>query len=106
MVLGGDSVPVDLGRTQRLFSKAQRDALAVMDGGCTAPGCDRPPSWCEVQHTDPWQTGGNTNLDNATLHCSACHHRADQEHWKYQRIRGRMHINRGRGWETNHRYRP
>ncbi|MFL6089009.1 MAG: DUF222 domain-containing protein [Aeromicrobium sp.] len=108
MVLGSDSIPIDLGRTQRLFTKAQRDALAVMDGGCTAPGCDRPPSWCEVRHTDPWQTGGMTNLDNATLHCSACHHRADQEHWKYKRIRGRMHINRGtgRGWETNHRYRP
>ena len=107
-VLGSDSVPVDLGRTQRLFSKAQRDALAVMDGGCTAPGCDRPPSWCEVQHTQPWATGGNTNLNQATLHCSACHHQADQEHWKYKRIKGRMHINRGkgRGWELNHRYRP
>ncbi|HUP98835.1 MAG TPA: DUF222 domain-containing protein, partial [Aeromicrobium sp.] len=103
MVLGSDSVPIDLGRTQRLFSKAQRDALAVMDGGCTAPGCDRPPSWCEVQHTTPWQAGGNTNLDNATLHCPACHHRADTEGWKYKRIRGRIHINRGKGkgWETN-----
>jgi hypothetical protein len=108
MVLGSESVPIDLGRSQRLFSKAQRDALAVMDGGCTAPGCDRPPSWCEVQHTTPWQTGGPTNLDNATLHCSACHHIADRDKWKYKRIRGRMHIDRGggRGWEANHRYRP
>jgi hypothetical protein len=105
-VLGGDSIPIDLGRTQRLFTTTQRDALAIMDGGCTAPGCDRPPSWCEVQHTTPWQTGGHTNLDNATLHCNACHHRADTEHWKYRRINGRIHINRGKGWETNHRYRP
>ena len=107
-VLGSDSVPIDLGRSQRLFSKHQRDALAVMDGGCTAPGCDRPPSWCEVQHTSPWQAGGSTNLDHATLHCNACHHRADAEGWKYKRINGRMHINRGRGrgWELNHRYRP
>ncbi|HKY57056.1 MAG TPA: DUF222 domain-containing protein [Aeromicrobium sp.] len=105
-VLGSDSIPVDLGRTQRLFSKAQRDALAVMDGGCTAPGCDRPPSWCEVQHTRPWAHDGNTDLSNATLHCSACHHRADQEGWKYKRVKGRMHINRGKGWELNHRYRP
>jgi hypothetical protein len=108
MVLGGDSVPIDLGRAQRLFNKDQRDALAVMDGGCTAPGCDRPPSWCEVQHTEPWQAGGLTDLDNATLHCNACHHTADAEGWKYKRINGRIHINRGkgRGWETNHRYRP
>jgi hypothetical protein len=106
MVLGSDSVPIDLGRADRIFSKAQRDALAVMDGGCTAPGCDRPPSWCEVQHTTPWQTGGTTDLDNATLHCSSCHHIADRDGWKYKRIRGRMHINRGKGWEVNHRYRP
>ena len=107
-VLGGDSVPIDLGRAQRLFSKEQRDALAVMDGGCTAPGCDRPPSWCEVQHTKPWQLGGNTDLKDATLHCNACHHTADQEGWQYKRIKGRMHIDRGKGkgWELNHRYRP
>jgi hypothetical protein len=107
-VLGGDSVPVDLGRTQRLFSKAQRDALAVMDGGCTGPGCDRPPSWCEIQHCEPWALGGKTDLDNATLHCSACHHEADAQGWKYRRVKGVMHIDRGkgRGWEINHRYRP
>ena len=107
-VLGSDSVPIDLGRTQRLFTKEQRDALAVLDGGCTAPGCDRPPSWCEVQHTKPWKLGGHTDLKQATLHCNACHHLADQEGWQYKRIKGRMHINRGkgRGWEINHRYRP
>ena len=107
-VLGSDSVPIDLGRTQRLFTKEQRDLLAVMDGGCTAPGCDRPPSWCEVQHTKPWKYGGNTDLKDATLHCNACHHTADQEGWQYKRIKGRMHINRGKGhgWELNHRYRP
>jgi hypothetical protein len=107
-VLGSDSVPIDLGRAQRLFSKEQRDLLAVMDGGCTAPGCDRPPSWCEVQHTKPWKLGGHTDLKDATLHCNACHHVADQEGWQYKRVKGRMHINRGkgRGWEINHRYRP
>ena len=73
-VLGSDSVPIDLGRTQRLFSKEQRDALAVMDGGCTAPGCDRPPSWCELQHTKPWKLGGTTDLKDATLHSPADHH--------------------------------
>lgn len=108
MVLGADSVPVDLGRSARVFSKEQRQALAVMDGGCTAPGCDRPPSWCEVQHTDRWANLGETNLDKATLHCNACHHLADQEGWQYKRIKGRMHINRGKGngWELNHRFRP
>ncbi len=96
--------------------KTITDALAVMDGGCTAPGCDRPPAWCEVQHTKPWKLGGNTDLKHATLHCNACHHVADQEGWTYKRVNppqaggapSRMHINRGKGhgWELNHRYRP
>ena len=108
MVLGGDSVPIDLGRAARIFSKEQRETLAVLDGGCTAPGCDRPPAWCEVQHTNRWAKLGQTNLADGTLHCNACHHRADAENWQYKRIQGRIHINRGtgKGWETNHRYRP
>jgi hypothetical protein len=107
-VLGGDSIPIDFGRSRRLFSKEQRDLLAVMDGGCTAPGCDRPAEWCEVQHTKRWHDGGPTDLADGTLHCPADHHRADAEGWKYKRVKGVMHIDRGkgRGWEVNHRYRP
>jgi hypothetical protein len=108
-VLGTDSVPIDLGRAARRFTKEQRDLLAVLDGGCTAPGCDRPPSWCEVQHTKRWKADlGPTDLKDGTLHCPADHHRADAEGWTYKRINGLMHINRGKGhgWETNHRYRP
>ncbi len=43
-VLDGDSLPLDLGRDQRLFSKAQRNALAVRDRGCSFGGCDEPPA--------------------------------------------------------------
>ncbi|MBX9470488.1 MAG: 13E12 repeat family protein [Chryseoglobus sp.] len=40
--------PLNLGRERRLFSRSQRLALAARDGGCRRPGCERPPSWCEV----------------------------------------------------------
>ncbi|MDO9590899.1 MAG: DUF222 domain-containing protein, partial [Microcella sp.] len=43
-----DGQPLNLGRERRLFSRAQRVALAARDGGCRWPGCERPPSWCEV----------------------------------------------------------
>ncbi len=53
-VLDGASVPLDLGRTRRLHTKAQRLAMAQRDRGCTAVGCDRPPAWCQAHHDHPW----------------------------------------------------
>ena len=41
-VMDGDSVPLDLGRSQRLHTEKQRRALALRDGGCAFPGCERP----------------------------------------------------------------
>ena len=68
-VLGGDSLPIDLGRAKRLFTPAQRKALLIRDQTCRAEGCDTPGTWCDAHHTDPWHTGGPTDLANAS--CSA-----------------------------------
>lgn len=66
---------IDLGREQRLFTRAQRRGLAARDGGCLAPGCDRPPSWTEAHHTDEWYAhGGRTDVERGVLLC-AHHHR-------------------------------
>ncbi|HVE97230.1 MAG TPA: DUF222 domain-containing protein [Pseudonocardiaceae bacterium] len=43
MVLGSDSMPLDVGRQQRLATAALRDALTQRDRGCAFPSCDRPP---------------------------------------------------------------
>lgn len=72
MVLGSASQPLDVGRASRLATPAQRAALAQRDKGCTFPGCDRPPSWCEAHHLNPWETGGHTDLDELALLC--CRH--------------------------------
>ena len=64
---------LDLGREQRLYSTAQRAALAVRDGGCLWPGCDRPPSWCEAHHIDAWSQGGRTDLERGVLLCRFHH---------------------------------
>lgn len=78
MVLGGDSLPLDLGREQRLFSRGQRLALAQRDQGCAFPGCDRPPGWCEAHHIAPWARGGPTSIRNAVLVCARHHHLIDE----------------------------
>ena len=47
-VLDGNSEVLDLGRTRRLFSTAQRKALAISQRTCRADGCTVPSTWCEV----------------------------------------------------------
>jgi hypothetical protein len=74
VVLGSDSQPLDMGRLRRLFTKAQRIALGLRDGGCTARGCETSASGCHAHHDDPWSRGGLTDLANGRLLCPR-HHR-------------------------------
>lgn len=53
-VLGGDSLPLDLGTQRRFFSDAQRVVLSRIYDECAAAECDRPFSWCQVHHDQPW----------------------------------------------------
>ncbi len=85
-VLGGDSVPLDLGRAKRLFSPAQRKALLIRDQTCRAEGCDIPGTWCDAHHVDPWHNGGPTDLDNAVLLCSHHHHRIHDARYRLDRL--------------------
>ena len=81
-VLGGKSEILDLGRTKRLHTTAQRHALALRDQGCTTEGCCLPPSACHAHHTHPWATGGHTNLTNARLLCPTHHRLAHNPHYQ------------------------
>jgi hypothetical protein len=74
VVLDGRSIPLDQGRTRRLFTKAQRIALGLRDGGCTARGCETTASGCHAHHDDPWSNRGRTDLANGRLLCPR-HHR-------------------------------
>ncbi|WP_405218057.1 DUF222 domain-containing protein [Agrococcus sp. Ld7] len=74
LVVDGCHHALTLGRSQRLFSRAQRRALATRDGGCRAPGCSMPPAWCEAHHVIPWLAGGPTDIANGILLCSYHHH--------------------------------
>jgi hypothetical protein len=78
-VLGGaPTQPLEVGRTSRVVTAAQRTALAIRDGGCVFPGCDRPLAWCEAHHLRHWLHGGPTDLENLALLCRT-HHRAVHE---------------------------
>jgi hypothetical protein len=68
------TTPLDLGRSQRLFSAAQRTVLAAVWGGCAITGCDRPPSWTEAHHIDEWEAHhGRTDVRDGILLCRHHH---------------------------------
>ena len=81
-VLGGEGEILDLGRARRLFTRAQRKAITARDGGCAAPGCTIPATWCEVHHIDHWEHGGPTDVDNGVLLCSHHHHAVHAGWWE------------------------
>jgi hypothetical protein len=91
VVLGHGGGILDYGRTCRYATPAQRRALAARDGGCSFPGCDTPPAWCEAHHIIHWEHGGHTDLDNLTLLCGY-HHREHQKiGWECQMSNGVPH---------------
>jgi hypothetical protein len=81
MVLGGKSEVLDLGASRRLFTRAQRLALAERDDGCAVRGCHRPPSYTEAHHIEWWSTIERTDLANGILLCSKHHHGVHRDGW-------------------------
>jgi hypothetical protein len=85
-VLGTTGQVLDLGRTTRLFTRAQRKALRLRDRHCRAEHCTVPAGWCDAQHDRPWSHGGATDLDNGRLLCSWHHHRAHDHRFRADRL--------------------
>ncbi|WP_353828126.1 HNH endonuclease signature motif containing protein [Agromyces sp. SYSU T0242] len=80
-VLGSDSLPLDLGRAARLFSRAQRLALGERDGGCAS--CGQNIGYVEAHHIDWWERdAGPTDLSNGVMLCSFCHHMIHRDGWQ------------------------
>lgn len=80
-IMDGNGNPLDVGRDSRLFLARQKIALAVRDGGCRWPGCDRPASYCEAHHIDPWAEGGSTDVDRGILLCRFHHMQLHHRRW-------------------------
>ena len=70
----GRSAILDYGRSVRTAPPDVFNALALRDGGCREPGCDRPPEWCDGHHVEVWEEGGPTSLANMVLKCTRHHH--------------------------------
>jgi hypothetical protein len=86
IVFGPDGAVLDVGRAQRTVSGQMRRAVIARDQHCVWPGCDQPPSRCEVHHAiTHWADGGNTSVTNSALLCWYHHQLVDTRgitmHW-------------------------
>ena len=63
-------VVVDAGRLRRLFDGVMRDLMRLHSPTCIFPGCNRPATWCQVDHLTDWQHGGTTTAANAGPMCA------------------------------------
>lgn len=80
-VLGAESEILDWGRRKRLFTTAQKLAIAERDGGCAM--CGLPPGMAKVHHLRWWaRDAGPTDLSNGVLLCETCHHRIHDNGWE------------------------
>ncbi|MDR7380695.1 HNH endonuclease signature motif containing protein [Promicromonospora iranensis] len=86
VVFGPDGTVLDVGRAQRTVTGQMRRAVIARDRHCVFPGCDQPPSRCEVHHAvTHWAHGGNTSVSNSALLCWYHHQLVDTRgitmHW-------------------------
>ncbi|MFC4948729.1 HNH endonuclease signature motif containing protein [Pseudonocardia sp. GCM10023141] len=82
IVLGGNSEPLDIGRSQRVVPRWMRRALAQRDSGCAFPGCTAAAPWCSSHHIIHWARGGITALSNLVLLCTHHHMVMHKEEWE------------------------
>jgi hypothetical protein len=72
---------LDLGRTTRVASRAQRRALRALYATCAVPGCRVAYDHCKLHHLVFWEEGGVTNLSNLLPLCERHHHAVHDHGW-------------------------
>jgi hypothetical protein len=81
------SIPINLGRTVRLATPAQRRVVIARDRVCVWKGCCALPAWCKFHHIVPWDDGGLTDVDNLCLLCDHHHTLVHHGGWTLRRDR-------------------
>ena len=85
-IMSGKSQVLDMGRSVRVATPAQRRALAVRDRLCQFPSCRRRPQWCDAHHIAGWvESLGETSVDNLILLCRRHHTLVHRSRWTINR---------------------
>ena len=88
VTLGAEGEVLDVGRQTRVVPVGLWRALVVRDGGCTFPGCSRPPVMCHAHHVVPWAEGGDTALGNLAMLCGVHHRLVHDSPWQARLAHG------------------
>lgn len=80
-LMSDQATTVQVATEKRFADEKQTAIITARDQGCSFPGCDSPPGWCEVHHIVPWAEEGRTDINNLTLACGAHHHLIDKSDW-------------------------
>jgi hypothetical protein len=98
VVVDARSVPIDMGRKQRLFTGPAREAAKLLVQHCDHAGCDLPADFCDVDHVSEWNDGGATDQDNAGVRCGHDNREKHRRRTTSRRdIHGRSHTIRADG---------
>jgi uncharacterized small protein (DUF1192 family) len=83
VVLGPGSTPIEASKSVRTVPAGLWRVLVARDAGCTWPGCDAPPAWCDVAHgAVAFADDGQLSPANAALLCRRHHRRFDLGGWR------------------------
>lgn len=66
---------IDIGRAHYAPTGLQQRLIQLRDGRCRFPGCTKRAETCEIDHAQPWDAGGATDLANLGALCKR-HHQA------------------------------
>jgi hypothetical protein len=85
-VLGSNSEVLDLGRTTRTWTRAQRKAAKIRAGGhCESPKCRATIDRCDLHHEQHWANGGPTDTSNGIYLCAYHHWLTHHTNWTITR---------------------
>ena len=73
---------LDLGRSTRIASPAQRRVLRALYPTCCIRGCHTPFDHCHLHHIHWWRHGGRSDLSNFVPLCSKHHHAVHDDGWQ------------------------
>lgn len=75
---------LDLGRETYEPPQALRDFLLARDRVCRFPGCRRPGHMTDIDHSQSWESGGETSAANLGLLCRRHHRMKTHGGWKIE----------------------